>query len=62
MAALKEPVEYIRLDADVKLGEGLKNQFYLTRTEQKAGALLFILNHCVKENERTVRYHDSTPI
>jgi len=54
MAALRDPVEYIRLDADVKIGESLKMQFYLTRTEQKAGALLFILNNCVKEGERTV--------
>jgi ATP-dependent RNA helicase DDX54/DBP10 len=54
MGALKEPVEYIRLDADVKIGENLKMQFYLTRTEQKAGALLFILRHLVKEGERTV--------
>jgi len=54
MAALKEPVEYIRLDAETKISENLKIAFFQVRPEEKIGALLVLLRHRVKKDEQTI--------
>eukprot|EP00656_Telonema_subtile_P058391 TRINITY_DN9877_c0_g1_i3.p1 TRINITY_DN9877_c0_g1~~TRINITY_DN9877_c0_g1_i3.p1 ORF type:complete len:652 (-),score=223.55 TRINITY_DN9877_c0_g1_i3:53-2008(-) len=54
MAALKEPVEYIRLDAETKISENLKIAFMQLRPEEKIGGLLFLLRMLVKKDEQTI--------
>ena len=52
-AGLRNPA-LIRLDVDTKISRDLQMFFFATKPDDKDGALLYLLRHCIPEGQQTV--------
>lgn len=52
-AGLKDP-QLIRLDTDIKMSEELRIGFFMSRSNEKLAALLYLVRYIIPENQQTI--------